>query len=382
MKTKMGCGLKSEVPVWDNNQKVKTSEWDLELGNNRIYNLGREYERCFADLIDGQSKENVELYSEFLGRAKFEGIGIVRRRNYMRALRMLKGITGDLPLKELEKRHVDAFLSEISGASPGTRQIRFYCLKKFLVFLGKEEFLKGVKPALSKDIKVKPGDLLTREDLQRLLEACPTARGRAFLMTLYESGARIGEMLNLEVNDVEFDQNGALLDLDGKTGRRRIRLVESAESLRRWMGEIKKEHPKAAFVWFGPDEGEPSNYAATVKFLRKTARMAGLRKKVYPHLFRHSRASELAQKLKESQLRAFMGWGAASDMPRVYIHLSAQKQKVSTCLGEANETEFWLNFCKDVGLLNEGRFKDFANRLKITRMMLFNLYKSVAKEVN
>jgi len=61
---------------------------------------------------------------------------------------------------------------------------------------------------------------------------------------------------------------------------------------------------------------------------------------------------------------------------------NAQKQKVATCLGEANETEFWLNFCKDVNLLEESKFKDFANRLKITRMMLFNLHKSIAKEVN
>jgi len=60
---------------------------------------------------------------------------------------------------------------------------------------------------------------------------------------------------------------------------------------------------------------------------------------------------------------------------------NAQKQKVSTCLGETNETEFWLNFCKDVGLLDEGKFKGYVNRLRITRMMLFNLRKSIAKEV-
>ena len=59
---------------------------------------------------------------------------------------------------------------------------------------------------------------------------------------------------------------------------------------------------------------------------------------------------------------------------------NAQKQKVSTCLGEANETEFWLNFCKDVGLLAEDKFKDFSNRAKVTRMMLFNLHKSVEAE--
>ena len=315
---------KSASPDWAVNHLGKRSEWELELGNNRIYDLGRDYERSFADLTAGQPQENVEIYTDFLRRAKFEGISLVRRINYMRALKRLKGITGDLPLKELSKRHIDAYLAQIGSTSPGTRQILFYGLKRFLRFLGKEDLLKGVKPAPVRELKVSAADLLTREDLGKLLEACSTTRGRAFLMALYESGARIGELLNLKRSDVEFDANGVILNLDGKTGRRRIRLVESVAYLRRWLDEIKANHHEAAYLWFGVSEKEPSQYAATAKFLKKTARIAGLRKKVYPHLFRHSRASELAQKLKESQLRAFMGWGAASDMPRVYIHLSAQ----------------------------------------------------------
>jgi four helix bundle protein len=59
-----------------------------------------------------------------------------------------------------------------------------------------------------------------------------------------------------------------------------------------------------------------------------------------------------------------------------------QNQKVYTCIGEANETDFWLNFCKDVNLLSEEKFKDFQNRVKTTRMMLFNLHKSIKQEVN
>jgi integrase len=143
-------------------------------------------------------------------------------------------------------------------------------------------------------------------------------------MMLYESGARIGELLNVELKDLEFDSNGVLVEINGKTGKRRIRLVESAKLLRQWVNEIKEKHPRTPYLWFGDDELMPSKYAATTKFLRKTAKLAGLRKKVNPHLFRHSRASELAQKLREPQLRAFMGWTGASDMPQVYIHLSAQ----------------------------------------------------------
>jgi len=310
------------VPAWDYDQKVKIRGWDCD--NNRIYNLGKTYENNLNWLLENQPDSNRGIYTDFLKRMQFEGISEVRRINYMRALRKLKEITGNLPLKELKKAHIETYLASIAEASPGTKQILFFCLKKFLVFLGKEEFLKGVKLVKAKDIKVKPSDLLTREDLQKLLEACSTARGRAFIMALYESGARIGEMLNLEIRDLEFDCSGVLVYLDGKTGRRRIRLVESEPYLSKWLDEIRKDHPGVRHVWFGPDGKEPSKYPACAKFLKKTARVAGLRKKVYPHLFRHSRASELAQKIKESQLRAFMGWGAASDMPRIYIHLSAQ----------------------------------------------------------
>jgi len=262
--------------------------------------------------------------NEFLKRKKFEGIGVVRRLNYLRALNELKDAAGVFPFKEISKREIDLFLDRIGGKSANTLRIRFYCLKKFLEFIGRAKLLDGIKLPSKDEIKVKASDLLTREDLQKLVGACPTARSRAFIMSLYESGARIGEILNVQLRDVFFDGNGVLVEINGKTGKRRIRLVESARYLQEWMGELRKKHPKALYLWFGESDSEPSQYAATVKFLKQTARRAGLAKKVNPHLFRHSRASELAQKLREPQLRAFMGWGAASDMPQVYIHLSAQ----------------------------------------------------------
>lgn len=316
MDTTKGTELNGNVP------KRAPNEWDS--GNNRIYKIRKTYEREFMKLAEGEPEENLRLYVDFLKRVKFEGISIVRRLNYLRALRNLKGARGGRPLGTLSKEDIGRFLDAISSQSAGTTRIRFFSLKKFLKFLGKESLLVGIKPPTEGGIKVKASDLLKREDIKKLLDACPTVRARAFIMTLYESGARIGELLNLELRDVEFDGNGVLAHLNGKTGRRRIRLVESAQYLREWFKEIRKEHPKAVYVWFGLDEIEPSQYAATVKFLRKTAKLAGLRKKVNPHIFRHSRASELAQKLKESQLRAYMGWGASSKMPEVYIHLSAQ----------------------------------------------------------
>ena len=300
--------------------KGAPNEWD----NNQIYNISRTYERHFARLIARQPKENVELYTRFLKRMKIAGISIVRRLNYIRSLLILKKILKGKLVSEVGKEHIDSFFDEVSHNSSATIQMRFNCLKKFLRFIGKGEVVDGIKTHRKKEIRVRAGDLLTREDIQKLLDATSTKRGRAFILMLYESGARIGEMLNVRLDDLEFDQHGVLASLDGKTGRRRIRLVESAQYLKDWVNEIKLTHPDTPYLWFGIDDRRPSQYATTVKFLRQTSGKAGLRKKISPHLFRHSRASELAQKLREPQLRAFMGWAGSSDMPQVYIHLSAQ----------------------------------------------------------
>lgn len=314
MDTKKGTGLEVTKP------KRELNEWDSKVG---IYNLATNYERQIEKLFDGQPEENVRAYTDFLKRAKFEGISISRRGNYLLALRALKEVLGERPVSSVGKDDVQAFLDKISVRSQATQKIRFYCLKKFLKFLGKVELLSDLKPPREGDVKVKASDLLTREELEGMMQACPTVRGKAFLMMLYESGARIGELLNLRVSDVLFDPNGALVEINGKTGRRRIRLVESAQLLSEWFKELKATRPKAAYVWAGLSDDMPSRYPATAKFIKETAKLAGLRKRIYPHIFRHSRASELAQKLREPQLRAFMGWAGASDMPRIYIHLSA-----------------------------------------------------------
>jgi len=311
------------VPKTDCNRLVKVSEWDSDQGNNRIYSISRTFDREFKRLLAMQPK-NAESYTAFLKRTRIEGIGVVRRLNYIRALQALVKANDDFLVSELSSKEIDRFLEYASRNSQATLQLRFYCLKKYLEFIGKENLLKGIKVPKKQQIKVKASDLLTREDVQSLIEACSSARGRAFISMLYESGARIGEILNIELKDMEFDSNGVLVEINGKTGKRRIRLVESAGYLRKWVTEIRQKHPKAVYLWFGEDEFLPSKYAATTKFLRKTAKLAGIRKKVNPHIFRHSRASELAQKLREPQLRAFMGWGASSDMPEVYIHLSGR----------------------------------------------------------
>ena len=54
------------------------------------------------------------------------------------------------------------------------------------------------------------------------------------------------------------------------------------------------------------------------------AERAGIKKRVHPHILRHSRATVLAKYLPEAVLCEYFGWVQGSDVPAVYVHLSGR----------------------------------------------------------
>lgn len=69
---------------------------------------------------------------------------------------------------------------------------------------------------------------------------------------------------------------------------------------------------------------EPMTYPGIKAVIDRTARAAGIRKRIYAHLFRHSRATALADKLTEAQLKEFFGWVQSSRQAATYVHLSGR----------------------------------------------------------
>lgn len=57
----------------------------------------------------------------------------------------------------------------------------------------------------------------------------------------------------------------------------------------------------------------------------------------------------------------------------------AMKQKVITCIGEANECEFWMDMMKELKILPQREHIDFMGRLVKIRSMLFNLKKTMSE---
>ena len=172
-----------------------------------------------------------------------------------------------------------------------------------------------------------PKDLLTKGDIENQVDAAKNPRDKAFIYLLYESGARIGELIDLTVGDIEDRKHGKKITIDGKTGARRLPLVESVPHLNNWLNK----HPnpeKDAPLWCKIQQGSADDQLGyryiREKILKKNMERADIEKPSNPHHYRHSRASFLANEMTEAQLCEWFGWVQGSDVPSKYVHLSGR----------------------------------------------------------
>ncbi len=208
-------------------------------------------------------------------------------------------------------------------------ELKLYC--RWLLPDKEHELFKNIKQR-----RIKPNlpvdQLITREDIQVLVNACTWPRDRALIMLMWDSGARISEITSLNIGHVQFDRYGAVIIVTGKTGRRRLRLISSVPDLQQWMN-LHPERSNANAPLFitlrnygkSPRRLDMHTIENTLKSL---AKKAGIHKRVYPHGIRHARLTDLARGnggrpgLNEMELRLVAGWERNSAMPEVYVHLS------------------------------------------------------------
>jgi hypothetical protein len=165
--------------------------------------------------------------------------------------------------------------------------------------------------------------MLSEDDIKNLINVAENPRDKAFIAILYESGCRIGEMLFLRLKHINFDQYGAQLLVDGKTGYRRVRIIASAPYLTEWINKHPRKDDPEAPLWISRVY-ETMSYAALRITFKRLFKKAGVHKKINFHNFRHSRATYLANHLTEAQMKEFFGWVQASDMASIYVHLSGR----------------------------------------------------------
>jgi site-specific recombinase XerD len=220
----------------------------------------------------------------------------------------------------LDRRQLREFIDGLltAGAKPATAVSRHLAVRRFSGWLAEEgeqdtDPLYGLhSPKLDKPV-IEP---LTDDQLRAMLKACRgqnmrDRRDEAILRLMFTTGARAGEVVALQLGDVNLRSVPATVIIRrGKGGKGRVipLAVESAAAIDKYL-RARRSHRLSSdpALWLG-DRGKHFSYDALHKTLAMRADMAGVTG-FHPHRLRHTAAHRwLSKGGSESGLMAVAGW--------------------------------------------------------------------------
>lgn len=135
-------------------------------------------------------------------------------------------------------------------------------------------------------------EVLSREEVDRLLSAVDNVKHQTALMTAYASGLRLSELVHLPVADLDSSRM-AIRVVQGKGRKDRYTLLSPSllERLRRYW----KQYPSKEYLFFGARPDKPLNDSALQKAYNRAKEKAGIHKGGGLHTLRHCFATHLLE---------------------------------------------------------------------------------------
>lgn len=291
--------MKDIYGVEDYVMKTRTLLKQSEMDENNRYYLNSWIDYLMADNAVGEKK----IY------------------RYVQTFRVLAnaGVL-DFDLKEASKSDIRRLVGRINmnripdkDYSAESRAELKKAIRKFYQYIDESkepEIVDFVSCSVKqKDRKtVDPSELPTPRSVSKMYHKACNDRDRLMAVFLWETGARIGEFLNIDWKDIADQGKYYNVKLDGKTGKRVVPVTDSYELLKRWKRE-QSVSGGASPIFTSFHGHQRMSYSSARKQLRSMAKRAGITRKVNPHSFRKSRATFMAHHgANVFQLMKMFGW--------------------------------------------------------------------------
>jgi len=207
-------------------------------------------------------------------------------------------------ISSAETADVEAFISSLKDGElkPSSIARTVVAIRSLYKFLAREngtvDIAREVKPPR---IPKRLPKALTLTEITSLIEACGnegiSIRDRALVELLYASGARVSEIVALDLSDLSRDEELFTLLVKGKGGKERLVPVGryAREALDNYLVRIRPTiaHEKRSSALFLNQRGERLSRQSAWKIVLDAAKRAKIESKVSPHALRHSFATHL-----------------------------------------------------------------------------------------
>ena len=259
--------------------------------------------------------------------------------------RLKKGVD-KLIVEDLDEPLVLAFLDHLEqarGCTPRTRNGRLAAIRAFFAFTAREEPALLIQAQIVRTIPLKRTeyptfDYLEENEMQALLDAVNSRsrtgiRDRALLLLLYNTGARVSEVVHLNLPDLRV-AGVPQVKLSGKGRRTRICPLwsETAEDLVMYLQQRRSIDPKVQQIFLDAN-GRPISRFGIRHVIGKYAALADkacpsiTTKTVTPHAIRHTTAMHLLRAGNDVNMVSYWLGHADINTTHLYVEIDMQMKR-------------------------------------------------------
>ena len=307
-----------------------------------------DYEnRKNADRIQGylQSPELLPIQRENLSDFKSEFCDQRKQRlatqdSYLRYIFYL-GRHYKRDYRKINKRDIQKFLEAHSSNGESWQDWAKLSIKVFYRWLltGRTEkgspfpeIVSWLKINRNRLKKIRPEDCLTADEFRKMLAACQNQRDRALLYVLFDTGARISEVLNVRLKHVHLETDLPYIELpESKTEPRPVYLMDSIHEIAGWLKAHPNKKDREAFLFPVLKKSGKKDYKpfldrkVALYIVQRIAARAGIERRIYNHLFRHTSATfDRKEGMPDQFMQLKYGWSESSKMQGRYAHIKPE----------------------------------------------------------
>jgi site-specific recombinase XerD len=226
------------------------------------------------------------------------------------------------PVNEVTKKDVREFLEKLmeDGKAGGTIHVYLNALKFYFEEILGRNFRLNIK--YSKRPEKLP-EVLTQEEVVKVLDSIKNPKHKLMISLLYGAGLRVSELLNLKVNEINFENKYGFVR-HGKGNKDRIFILPEKIlfSLKELISVENLSNENYLFLTNRAERYSPR----TISEIIKTAcKINGIKRKIHPHTMRHSFATHLIQNGNSvNEVQALLGH-KSPETTMIYVHLASPK---------------------------------------------------------
>lgn len=222
-------------------------------------------------------------------------------------------------IESLNNRHIELYIEDVylRRQYSISKQRQFIsALKLFIVFYPDTQIenLKLTRPKRSKKLP----EVLSIEEVLRVIQVTHNLKHRTIIVLLYSCGLRIGELLNLKLDDININRKQVRIR---QSKGRKDRMVVLADSMLPLLNNyFLSFEPKTYFIKGINDQ--PYSASSVRKFLKRSCKSAKIARNITPHALRHSYATHLLEQGTGLRLIQELLGHSKPETTMIYTHVA------------------------------------------------------------